>query len=218
MESNSSDQIPSFLKFDSITPSFQRNFPAITIAILGFIELISGFVVLGLEFIIFDITLGLWCGGIYALAGAVVLVLGLFERNVFSRFFLRRYSFFLVIGTDRERHQISAVLIIQLVGKTHPCSSCCFLLSLFILALMFTITELFLHSEFYRTRCLSKPNEPIRELTMHCQIVLIQMVAAGLVLVCTVIFSIIYFRVTLIVLKQAHGTYNMSNAFQLTTC
>lgn len=92
------------------------------------------------------------------------------------------------------------------------------LIALDILALMFTITELFLHSEFYRTRCLNKPNEPIRELTIHCQIVLIQMVAAGLVLVCTVIFSIIYFRVTLIVLKQAHGTYNMSNAFQITTC
>ena len=83
---------------------------------------------------------------------------------------------------------------------------------------MFTITELLLHSEFYRTRCLSKPDEPILDPTIHCQIVLVQMVAAGLVLLCTMIFSIIYFRVTLIVLKQAHGTYNMSKAFQISVC
>jgi hypothetical protein len=83
---------------------------------------------------------------------------------------------------------------------------------------MFTITEILLHSDLYRKRCLTKPNEPTREITFHCQIVLIQMAAAVLVLICTISFSIIYFRVTMLVLKQPHGTFNMSNAIHLTTC
>lgn len=83
---------------------------------------------------------------------------------------------------------------------------------------MFTITEILLHIDLYRKRCLTKPNEPIRELTFHCQIVLIQIAAAALVFLCTMIFSMIYFRITMIVLKQPHGTYNISNAVQLTTC
>ena len=116
MESNTSDQIPTVLKLDSITPSFQKIFPIVSIAILGFFELISGLIVLGLELVIFDITLGLWCGGIYALAGAVILVLGLFQPQSSS---LLSSFLFLVLGTDRERHQISAVLIFQLVGKIH---------------------------------------------------------------------------------------------------
>jgi hypothetical protein len=39
--------------------------------------------VLVLELIIFDIALGLWCGGIYALAGASIIVLGLLKRKFF---------------------------------------------------------------------------------------------------------------------------------------
>jgi hypothetical protein len=83
---------------------------------------------------------------------------------------------------------------------------------------MFTITEIVLHSELYRKRCITKPSEPTREITFHCQIVIVQMAAAALVLVCTISFSIIYFRVTMIVLKQPYGTFNMSNAINLTTC
>jgi hypothetical protein len=98
----------------SITPSFQRKFPIVSVAILGFFELIAGLIILSLELIIFDIALGLWCGGIYALAGAAIIVLGLLKRNI-SNFFTKNH--FVVIGTDRERHQISAVLIFQLVGK-----------------------------------------------------------------------------------------------------
>ncbi len=81
-----------------------------------------------------------------------------------------------------------------------------------ILALMFTITEILLHSESYRKRCISKASEPTRELTFHCQIIIVQIAAAVLVLLSTIIFSIIYFRVTMIVLKQPHGTFNISNA------
>jgi len=83
---------------------------------------------------------------------------------------------------------------------------------------MFTITEILLHSDLYRKRCLTKANEPTREITFHCQIILTQMAAATLVLICTIICSIIYFRVTIIVLKQPYGTCNMSNAINLTTC
>jgi len=153
-ESNSPYQIRSISKDNttakSITPPFQRKFPIVPVAILGFFELFAGLIVLVLELIIFDIALGLWCGGIYALAGAAIIVL--------------------VIGTDRERHQTSAVLIFQLV------------------ALMFTITEILLHSESYRKRCITKPNEPTREITFHCQIVIIQMAAAALVLISTIVF------------------------------
>lgn len=114
LESNASDPIPTVLKLDSITPSLQKTFPIVSIAILGFLELISGLIVLGLEFVIFDITLGLWCGGIYALAGAVILMLGSLQTAIFLSL---SSPLVLVFGTDRERHQISAVLIFQLVGK-----------------------------------------------------------------------------------------------------
>jgi hypothetical protein len=33
--------------------------------------------------LIFDIAVGLWCGGVYALAGAAIIVLGKFKRNIF---------------------------------------------------------------------------------------------------------------------------------------
>jgi hypothetical protein len=66
-----------------ITPVFQRKFPIVSVAILGFIEFLSGLIVLMLELIIFDIALGLWCGGIYALAGASIIVLGLLKRKFF---------------------------------------------------------------------------------------------------------------------------------------
>jgi hypothetical protein len=121
LESNLPYQIENvFPTAKSIIPSFQRKFPFVSVAILGFFELISGLIVLALELIIFDITFGLWCGGIYALAGAAIIVLGLFNRKFISKSSL---IFFLVIGTDRERHQISAVLIFQLVGKKiySPC-------------------------------------------------------------------------------------------------
>ncbi|CAF1291871.1 unnamed protein product [Rotaria sp. Silwood1] len=184
LESNLSDQIKTISKNNinaiSIIPPFQRKFPFVTVAILGFFELFAGLIVLALELFTFDIALGLWCGVIYALAGAAIIVL--------------------VMGTDRERHQTSVILIFQLV------------------ALMFTITEILLHSDLYRKRCITKPSEPTRELTSHCQIVILQMAAATLVFVSTIVFSIIYFRLTMVVLKQPHGTFNMSNAINLTTC
>jgi hypothetical protein len=83
---------------------------------------------------------------------------------------------------------------------------------------MFTITEILLHSESYRKRCITKASEPTREISFHCQILIVQMAATALVLLSTISFSIIYFRVTIIVLKQPHGTFNMSNAINLTTC
>lgn len=88
----------------------------------------------------------------------------------------------------------------------------------FFLALMFTITEIFLHIDLYRKRCITKSDEPTRELTFHCHMILTQIAAATLVLICTIIFSIIYFRITFIVLKQPYGTCNMSSAINLTTC
>lgn len=57
-------------------PSFQRRLPTVLIALLGFFELVAGLIVLVLELLVFDIAIGLWCGGIYALTGAAVLVLG----------------------------------------------------------------------------------------------------------------------------------------------
>lgn len=101
------------LPTQSITPSFQRNFPVIPVAILGFLEFLAGLIILTLEFIIFDIALGLWCGSVYALAGAAILVLGLSSKSPFDNLIFHS----LVIVTDRERHQISTVLIFQLVGK-----------------------------------------------------------------------------------------------------
>ncbi|CAF1065125.1 unnamed protein product [Rotaria sordida] len=184
LEPNLPDQITTISNSNTnvlpVIPPFQRKFPIVTVAILGFFELFAGLIVLALELLTFDISLGLWCGGIYTLAGAAIIVL--------------------VIVTDRERHQTSVVLIFQLV------------------ALMFTITEILLYSDLYRKRCITKPSEPTRELTFHCQLVIIQMAAATLVFVSTIVFSIIYFRVTMIVLKQSHGTFNMSNAINLTIC
>jgi hypothetical protein len=87
---------------------------------------------------------------------------------------------------------------------------------LFILALMFTITEICLHIDFYQKRCITKPSEPSREASYQCQILLIQIGCAAFVLLNTLIFTIIYFRVTIIVLKQPHGTFNISNAMNLT--
>ena len=83
---------------------------------------------------------------------------------------------------------------------------------------MFTITEILLHIDLYRKRCLTKANELTRDLPFHCQILLVQIAAASLVSVCTIIFSIIYFRLTFIVLKKPHGTCDISNAIHLTTC
>jgi hypothetical protein len=48
----------------------------VLIALLGFSELVAGLIVLLLELLVFDIAIGLWCGCIYALTGAAVLVLG----------------------------------------------------------------------------------------------------------------------------------------------
>jgi hypothetical protein len=47
------------------------------VAILGFLEILSGLMVLVLEILIFDIAIGLWCGFIYILAGVAAIVLGL---------------------------------------------------------------------------------------------------------------------------------------------
>ncbi|CAF2680189.1 unnamed protein product [Rotaria sp. Silwood2] len=162
----------------SFTPPFQKNLPTIFVAVLGLFEILGGLIVLVLEVLIFDIAIGLWCGFIYALAGTAAIVL--------------------VISTDRERHQTSAVLIIQFV------------------AFMFTITEILLHTDFYLKRCITKSNEPSREASYQCLILLIQIGGAAIVLINTIIFAIIYIRVTIMVLKQPHGTFNIANAMNLT--
>ncbi len=121
-----------------------------------------------------------------------------------------------MIGTDRERHQTSAVLIFQFVGKQMN-----FILKYPIrifIALMFTITEIFLHINFYQKRCITKATEPSRESLYQCQILLIQTGCAAFVLLNTLIFGIIYIRLTILVLKLPHGTFNISNAINLTTC
>jgi len=81
---------------------------------------------------------------------------------------------------------------------------------------MFTITEIFLHTAFYQKRCITKATEPSRESTYQCQILLIQIGGATCVLLNTLIFVIIYIRITILVLKQPHGTFNISNAMNLT--
>jgi hypothetical protein len=106
-------------------------------------------------------------------------------------------------------------LIFQFVGKEKRIFNTINILLSF-LASMFTITEIVLHSDFYQKRCLTKPSEPSREASYQCQILLIQIGGAALVLLNTLIFVIIYFRVTIIVLKQRHGTFNISNAMNLT--
>ncbi|CAF1141449.1 unnamed protein product [Rotaria sp. Silwood1] len=104
----------------------------------------------------------------------------------------------LVISTDRERHHTSTVLIIQFV------------------AFMFTITEILLHINFYLKRCVTKFNEPSRETSYQCLILLIQIGGAAIVLISTIIFAIIYIRITIMVLKQPHGTFNITNAMNIT--
>jgi hypothetical protein len=98
-ENNTQQQHPTYVSFESnspykirtisqeITPRFQRKFPIVSVAILGFFEFFSGLIVLALELLIFDITLGLWCGVIYALAGAAIIVLGLFTNDIFQFLF-----------------------------------------------------------------------------------------------------------------------------------
>jgi len=162
----------------SLTPPFQKKLPIIPVVILGFFEILSGLTVVVLEILVFDIAIGLWCGFIYILAGVAAVIL--------------------VIGTDRERHQTSAVLIFQFV------------------ALMFTITEIVLHTDFYQKQCITKATEPSRESSYQCQILLIQIGGAAFVLLNTLIFAIIYIRITILVLKQPHGTFNLSNAINLT--
>jgi len=97
---NNTQQQPTYVSFESnspykirtiskeITPRFQRKFPIVSVAILGFFEFFSGLIVLALELLIFDIALGLWCGVIYALAGAAIIVLGLFTKDIFQFAFL----------------------------------------------------------------------------------------------------------------------------------
>jgi hypothetical protein len=68
--------LPSITKENS-TPPFQKKLPIIPVAILGVFEILSGLGVLVLEILVFDIAIGLWCGFIYALAGAAAMVLGL---------------------------------------------------------------------------------------------------------------------------------------------
>ncbi|CAF1242754.1 unnamed protein product [Adineta ricciae] len=169
---------PSIDKDNSLTPPFQKKLPIIPVIILGFCQILGGLIVLTLEVLVFDLAVGLWCGFIYALAGIAALVLA--------------------IGTDRERHQATAVLIFQLV------------------ALMFSITEIILHADFYQKRCLTKPHEPSREAFYQCQILLIQIGVAAFVLIHTIVFAVIYFRTTIVVLKQPHGTFNLSNAINFT--
>ena len=80
METNSPYQNTT-IPIKSTIPPFQRKFPMTSIAILGFFELFAGLIVLVLELLVFDIAVGLWCGGIYALAGAAILVLGLLKNK-----------------------------------------------------------------------------------------------------------------------------------------
>jgi hypothetical protein len=81
---------------------------------------------------------------------------------------------------------------------------------------MFAITEIFLHIDFYQKRCITKPTEPSRDSSYQCQILLIQTGIAAFVLLNTLVFAIIYIRITILVLKQPHGTFNLSNAMNLT--
>lgn len=81
--------------------------------------------------------------------------------------------------------------------------------------MMFAITEILLHNDLYQKRCLSKADEPVREISYPCQVLLMQISAAASVLASALVFAIIYVRATIIVLKQAHGTFNMTNAMNL---
>lgn len=101
----------------------------------------------------------------------------------------------LVILTDRERHQTSTVLILQFI------------------ALLFAIAEICLHTNFYQKRCTNKFSE---ELFSACQILFLQTITAALVVCQTIFFVFIYVRLTILVLKQPHGTFNLSNALNIT--
>ena len=85
MKSNLPDQIKTISRNStsstSLIPPFQRKFPAVFIATLGFSELFAGLIVLALELFIFDIALGLWCGSIYIMTGLVTVVLGLLKEK-----------------------------------------------------------------------------------------------------------------------------------------
>jgi len=100
-------------KDPSIVPSFQRKLPIIPMIILGSMEILSGLAVLIMEILIFDIAIGVWCGFIYLIAGIVTLILGLLKLIFFKK---KDLYIKLVLLTDRERHQISAVLIFQFIG------------------------------------------------------------------------------------------------------
>jgi len=106
-------------------------------------------------------------------------------------------------------------LIFQFVGKEKRIFNTINILLSF-LASMFTITEIVLHSDFYQRRCLTKPSQPSREASYQCQILLMQIAGAAFVLLNTLMFAIIYIRITIVVLKQPHGTFNISNAMNLT--
>lgn len=94
-ESKSSDAISTVSNTIPIIPSFQRQFPTITVAILGFFELFSGVIILAFELYTFDLALGLWCGGFYTLAGIAIVVLGLSCEKNLETFSLKIASFFL---------------------------------------------------------------------------------------------------------------------------
>lgn len=82
--------------------------------------------------------------------------------------------------------------------------------SLSLLALMFSIAELVLHVDLYRRQCLA-----MAEQFYPCQMLLMQMSGAACVLLHCCFFIVIYIHVTIVVLKQAHGTFNFSNALRV---
>ena len=72
-------------------PPFQRKLPIFPVLILGLLEVLGGLAVMILEILVFDIAIGLWCGLIYALAGAAAIVFGTYHRA--SRALLQDFSF-----------------------------------------------------------------------------------------------------------------------------
>jgi hypothetical protein len=95
-------------------PPFQQKLPLLLLALLGCLEVFSAALVIILEIFIFDVAIGVWCGFVYALAGAATLIFGSFI-HAYTRSITVR-SFVLVTISDRERHQSSTVLIFQLIG------------------------------------------------------------------------------------------------------
>ncbi len=81
---------------------------------------------------------------------------------------------------------------------------------------MFAITEICLHIDFYQKRCITQPTAPSRASSYQCQILLSQIGIATFILLNTIIFTIIYIRISILVLKQPHGTFNLSNAINIT--